>query len=239
MGIDWGARVSGVDDTGSGSYTVVTVMSLLPTGHLKLEHCSRLSTNDTDEKVREVTNLMKRYNVIKCVADKGFGFDIGQRLHKIVGDRFIMCEWGGHTKKAISYEKDSNTIRADKHVIHEIFFDNLKQGKYCFPYSLKAEQEIEWLLDHMTNIEVVNIEKNGMIKKEYRKKQGRETDGLASLIYTYTAFQFFKTNGFALQVGQQAGSSGKSGLQPYIISPNRKSSGSTYQNYSRHDRRKR
>lgn len=242
MGIDWGARVSGVEDTGSGSYTVVTVMSVLPTGHLKLEHCSRLSTNDTDEKVKQVTALMKKFNVLKCVADKGFGYDIGQRLQKLVGpDRFSMCEWGGHTKKAVSYDKEINTIRADKHVAHELFFDNLKQGKFCFPYSLRAEQEIEWLLDHMTNVEVINVEKNGMIKKEFRKKMGKETDGLASLIYTYTAFQFFKTSGFASDITSKGMSSSKTGLQPYLVRPsgNRIGSHNITKNYSRHDRRRR
>lgn len=242
MGIDWGARVSGVDDTGSGSYTVITILSVLPTGHLKLEHCSKLSSNDTDQKVKQVSDLMRRYNVNKCVADKGFGQSEGQRLQKLHGvDRFHMCEWGGHTKQAMRYERDINTIRADKHVSHEMFFDNMKQGKFCFPYSPSAEQQLEWLLDHMTNIEVVNVERQGIIKKEYRKKLNKETDGLASLVYAYTAFQFFKTNGFALKLGQSQGSRGSTGLAPLAIGGGRRALGSSSapRNYSRHDRRRR
>jgi hypothetical protein len=244
MGVDWGARVSGVEDTGSGSYTVVTILSVLPTGHLKLEHCERLSTNDMEQKITQVSNLMRRFNVHKCVADKGFGYDIGQRLQKMLGpDKFSMCEWGGHTKKPVVFDKDNNTIRADKHVSHEMFFDILKQGKFCFPFSLKAEQEIDWLLEHMTNIEVLNVDKSGVIKKEYRKKQGKETDGLASLIYAYTAFQFFKTKGFAMDGEAALGSRGTSGLQPYVVGKNLfsslRGSGSENKNYSRHDRRRR
>lgn len=244
MGIDWGGRVSGVDDTGSGSYTVCTIFSILPTGHIKLEHASRLSTNDTDEKVKKVTDLMRRYNVIKCVADKGYGQSEGQRLQKLHGiDRFSMCEWGGHTKKAIGFDQDSNTIRADKHVAHEIFFDEMRQEKFCFPFNLQAEQELDWLLDHMVNIEVITVEKQGMLRKEYRKKTGKETDGLASLIYAYTAFQFWKTNGFKLSRSQQGGRSqrGTSGLQPLAIGVGRRSSSTSGNkiNYSRHDRRRR
>jgi hypothetical protein len=248
MGIDWGARASGVDDVGTGSYTVVTVLSLMPTGQLKLEHASRLSTKDTDEKVKQVTELMKRYNVLKCVADRGFGEAEWQRLQKIHGsDRFIANMWSGNMKRSFVYASELNLITSDKHTVHEMFFDELRQGKFCFPFSIRAEQEIEWLLDHMTNIEVVNVDQNGNVKKQYRKKQGRETDGLASLIYGYTAFQFHKTNGF-VNMGNAISAGGSSsgratGLQPYVV----KSSGrggmfgstSRPQNYSRSDRRRR
>ena len=247
MGIDWGARASGVDDVGSGSYTVVTVMSLMPTGQLKLEHATRLSTKDTDEKVRQVTELMKKYNVFKCVADRGFGEAEWQRLQKIHGsDKFIANMWSGNMKRSFVYADELNLITSDKHTVHEMFFDELKQGKFCFPFSMKAEQEIEWLFDHMTNIEVVNTEVNGNVKKQYRKKQGRETDGLASLIYAYTAFQFHKTNGFRDMAGKisspGAGRAGTTGLQPYAV---RKSGsglsgvGARPINYSRSDRRRR
>lgn len=251
MGIDWGARVSGVDDTGAGSYTVVTVFSLMPTGHLKLEHASRLSTKDTDEKVKQVTELMKRYNVLKCVADRGFGEAEWQRLQKIHGqDRFTANAWGGHSKRSFIYTQDINLITSDKHVVHEIFFDELKQGKFCIPYSMKAEAELEWLFDHISNIEVITVSENGMIKKQYKKKQGKETDGLASLIFAYTAFQFWKTNGFSQNPALGGGGSmspgarGSSGLQPYaVMAPlgARRSNGNSSKpyNYSRSDRRRR
>lgn len=247
MGVDWGARVSGVDDTGSGSYTVVTVVSLLPTGQLKLEHASKLSTNDTDEKVKQVTELMKRYNVLKCVADNGYGHSERQRLYKLHGDRFAACAWGGNFKKSFIYSQDINLITSDKHVAHEMFFDDLKQSKFCFPYSMKAEQELDWLIDHITNIEVVNIEAQGLIKKQYRKKNGKETDGLASLILAYTSFLFWKTDGFSNLPGHggpsSPGARGTSGLQPYGIMgalgrPRNSSPGKPY-NYSRSDRRRR
>ena len=248
MGIDWGGRVSGVEDTGVGSYTVVTVFSLLPTGHIKLEHASRLTSSDTDDKVKAITELMRKFNVKKVIADKGYGQSECQRLQKLHGaDKFTSCEWSGNIKKVYNYHEDINTVRVDKHVIHEIFFDELRQGKLCFPYSLKAEQELEWLLDHMTNIEVTNVESNGIIKRQYNKKTGRETDGLASLIYAYTAFQFWKTKGFINfnQISQsgQSGFSGqgKSGLQPYIVrsSGGKVGGGNRSPVYSRSDRRRR
>ena len=251
MGIDWGARVSGVEDTGSGSYTAVTIFSLMPTGQLKLEHASKLSTKDTDEKVKQVTELMKRYNVLKCVADRGFGESEWQRLQKIHGqDKFTANAWGGNSKRSFIYSQDINLITSDKHVIHEMFFDELKQNKFCIPYSMKAEAELEWLFDHISNIEVLTVSQNGMIKKQYRKKQGKETDGLASLVFAYTAFQFWKTNGFSVSPGAMGGSSlpgskGSSGLQPYAVMPalgmKRGSSDNNGRphNYSRSDRRRR
>jgi len=249
MGIDWGARVSGVDDTGSGSYTAVTIFSLLPTGQLKLEHASKLATKDTDEKVKQVTELMKRYNVLKCVADRGFGEAEWQRLQKIHGpDKFTANAWGGNSKRSFIYSQDINLITSDKHVVHEMFFDELKQNKFCIPYSMKAEVELEWLFDHISNIEVLTVSQNGMIKKQYKKKQGKETDGLASLVFAYTAFQFWKTNGFsnvgALGGSTLPGSKGSSGLQPYAIMPalgmkRGSSDNGKPHNYSRSDRRRR
>jgi len=244
MGIDWGARVSGVEDTGTGSYTVVTVMSLMPTGQLKLEYATRLTTNDTDDKVRQVSELIKKYNVKKVVADKGFGQSECQRLEKMYGaERFSSCEWSGSLKKIFNYDQTINTIKVDKHVVHEIYFDELRQGKFAFPYSLKAEQEIEWLLDHMTNIEVINAEQGGIIKKQYHKKTGRETDGLASLIYAFTAYQFFKTDKFAQYGDRSRGgigtSRGASGLQPYIVRGGQGAFSDRPPVYSRSDRRKR
>lgn len=247
MGVDWGARISGVEDTGQGSYTVATVMSLTPTGQLKLEHASRLSTNDTDEKVRQINELIKKFNVKKCIADKGFGQSECQRLQKIQGaDRFSSCEWAGNIKKTFNYSDDINTIRVDKHVVHEIFFDDLRQGKFIFPYSLKAEAEIEWLLDHMTNIEVVTTDVNGVIKKQYHKKTGKETDGLASLIYAFTAYQFFKTKGFIDFNDTRSGlghSSKSNSLAPYLVQSRNfgglSSANNGPKNYSRSDRRRR
>jgi hypothetical protein len=243
MGIDWGARVSGVDDTGSGSYTVATIFSLMPTGQLKLEHATRLTTNDTDDKVNQISDLIKKFNVRKCIADKGFGQSECQRLEKKFGaDRFSSCEWSGNIKKVFNYAEDVNTIRVDKHVVHEIFFDELRQGKLSFPYSLKAEAEIEWLLDHMTNIEVINTDLGGIIKKQYHKKAGKETDGLASLIYAYTAYQFFKTDKFARYGDAKVAARGKTMLSPYAVVPGKGSSGGLAGRdpvYSRSDRRRR
>jgi hypothetical protein len=242
MGIDWGARVSGVDDTGSGSYTTVIVLSLMATGHLKLEHASRLSTNDTDEKVAQITSLMKRFNVLKCVVDRGYGQSEFQRLQKLHGsERITMCEWGGHQKRLYNYKQDLNIIYTDKHNSHETFFDEVKQYKFCFPYSLRAEQEIEWLFDHMTNIEVLNVENNGMVKREYHKKSGKETDGLAGLLYAYTAFQFWKTKGFSTLYGNALSTNnrGPSGLQPLIVSKSNRGNNQQQINYSRSDRRRR
>lgn len=242
MGVDWGARVSGVEDTGVGSYTVVTIMSLMPTGHLKLEYAGRLQVFEEEEKVKGIIELIKKFNVNKCVVDYGYGKSNYEKLKQLYGpDRIVACEWGGHRKRPIIFEKEHNIIRADKHVAHEMFFDQVRQQKFCFPYSLKAEAETEWLLDHMTNIEVINVEKDGIIRKEYHKKRGKETDGLASLIYAYTAFQFFKTNGFALGNNQIGTKSGKSGLQPYIVQQGRGRgiNSQAPQNYSRSDRRKR
>lgn len=212
MGIDWGGRVSGEEDAGTGSYTVVTVLSLLPTGHLKLEHASQLSASTTEEKVKAVCELIKKFNCIKICADRGYGQAERERLEEIYGSRFTAVQWNANLKRVHTYSSDINLITSDKHVLHELFFDQLRQDKFCFPNSLSAEEQLTWLREHICNVEVINKEINGRVKKTYEKKKGRVTDGLASILYSYTAFQFHKTGGFATDdIGSLgSGSRGKS-----------------------------
>lgn len=243
MGIDWGLRVSGEEDSGSGSYTVITILSLMPTGQLKLEYAQRLTMKDIDEQIQYVNDLARKYNVLKIVADRGAGEAQWQRLEKYHGaDRFTPCQWSGNMKRTYTYTKDLNLITAAKHSVHEEFFDLLRQGKFCFPNSPRAEEEIGWMYEHMSNIEVVLKEANGMIKKFYEKKRGRPTDGLASIVYAYTAYMFHKTQAFNM-TGAQAqitGTHGRSLLSTVFAAPtrSRNNAGAENINYSRNDRRR-
>jgi len=245
MGIDWGLRVSGDEDSGQGSYTVITILSHLPTGQLKLEHAIRLTMKDIDEQIQVVNDLARKFNVLKIVADRGAGEAQWQRLEKYHGvDRFTPCQWSGNMKRTFTYTKDLNLITAAKHSVHEEFFDLLRQGKFCFPNSSRAEEEIGWIYEHMSNIDVVLKEANGMIKKFYEKKRGKPTDGLASLVFAYTAFLFVKTQGFIMtnsQISSAAPSSKRSLLSTASILPTRPSAGHSSNNsinYSRSDRRR-
>lgn len=241
MGIDWGGRASGEEDNGMGSYTVVTILSLLPTGQLKLEHASRLNTTDIDDQLKQIRDLVKRFNVCKIIADRGYGEAQRQRLTQTYGDLFTACLWSSNMKKAQVYAKDVNLITADKHVLHENFFDQLRQYKFCFPNSQKAEEELEWMREHITNVEVVNVEVSGMIKKTYQKKRGKETDGLASLIYAYTAFQFVKTAAFTKEEHGLPSTSNRGSLlgTVSVVPQGRSMRQHTHINYSRSDRRRR
>lgn len=241
MGIDWGGRASGEEDNGSGSYTVVTILSLLPTGQLKLELSERFQMTDIDEQVNYVIDLVKKFNVAQIVADQGYGEAQRQRLIARLGIHlFVSCIWSANLRKANTYHEDVHSITSDKHILHENFFDLMRQYKFCFPNSERAEERIEWLREHICNIEIINVEQNGMIKKRYEKKKGKPTDGLASLIYSYLAFQFFKTNKFKQDDIQIPGSmSGKSNfLVAKIVDP-RYAKGNTQPHYSRNNRRRR
>ena len=206
MGIDWGARSSD-EDRGTRSFTTCCILSLENTagmrGQLKLIHASKLSEKDTDKQIERINELMRRYNVIKCVADAGFGKTEREQLTKMHGsERFSGCWWSGTAKRAFSYNDKENVVTANKHTILEYFFEDLKQSKFCFPYDEQSEEKLQWLLDHMCNIEVLNVERNGIITKEFHKKGGTEIDGLAGMAYAWTAYEFFKTKGFSMGPGQ-------------------------------------
>ena len=72
----------------------------------------------------------------------------------------------------------------------------LDQKVFCFPY--KEPIRVEWLMQHISNIEIVTTTGgSGQIKKQYRKQgAGKPVDGACALMYAYVGYMFQKTQGF-------------------------------------------
>lgn len=196
MGIDWGARVAGEDDAGRGGYTVVTILSRHDNEKWKLEFAHRMETDNIDKQIEIINDYIRKYHVQYICADIGFGHAQVQRLQQQWGERCLSVFSSQNMKKAYNYNSDTNMITIDKSVVMEEFFDYLMQYRFCFPY--KEPDRIEWLAEHISNIEIVSKQVGGMVRKRYVKQSAtRPVDGLMSLIYGFVAYQYSRTNKFS------------------------------------------
>lgn len=198
LGVDWGLKTTDEISAGAaGSYTTISVISQLPTGQIKLEFAERLNTSDIDEQIARVEEIARRYSCIKICADRGAGEAQRQRLTKNLGElRFTAVQWEGFLKYTHKYDVDTNLITTNKNAFFEEFFDLLKQHKFCFPNSPDAEEKIDFMYEHISNLEVETKDVNGIMRRIFNKKHNKQTDGFASFLFAYTAFLAYTTNYF-------------------------------------------
>lgn len=200
-GIDWGQRLSGEDDEGSGGYTVFTVISRMPHGKFRLEFThrmdQRLVTGDTGQ-LAEMMSWIRHYNCKVVACDFGAGYVQNQVLKEKFPDRVMEIVSSANCRDTYKLDKTKKQITIDKHrVFEEVYDEMMDRGSFCFPY--KEPQKVEWLMQHIANVEIVSsISNSGQIKKQYIK-QGptKPIDGACALIYAYTAYKFQKTSGFS------------------------------------------
>ena len=196
MGIDWGGRLSGENDTGTGSYTVVLIISAMPLNKIKLEFVCRSDIADPDEQIEFISRLIRKYNVKDVCADAGYGYNEIKRLQTIWQDRVRAVYSSQNIKKVYTYNQEMNAVTIDLCRVEEEFFDALIQDKFCFPYA--QPEKVEWLVEHISNIEIEIRKQGGMLRKRFLKKSvTKPIDGLMALVYAFVAYQFSKTLGFA------------------------------------------
>ena len=195
MGIDWGGRTVEDSEKSAGSYTVCVILSEEQGGKLRIEHAERLNTDVVEQQVELFADKMLKYNVHEVAADLGYGHAAIQRLQEKFGDRVKGVYSTGGMKKSYAFTRDTNVITIDKSKTFEEVWDILQQYRFCIPYSDPAK--IEWLIEHISNIEVTPRQIGGMLTKKFDKSSPtRPVDGFAALVYAYVALQFKKTSGF-------------------------------------------
>lgn len=209
MGIDWGGRISGEEDPGEGSYTVVTILSKTFEGKFKLEYCERLQVHKLEDLIKQISTLIRKYNSTMVFADHGYGKDKIDRLRDIFGAQIKAVYTGGtNLKKGYSYDEEIGMVTVDKHYVLEEMVNFLQQYNFIFP--AKKEEDIEWLWDHICGIEIYTVEQGGMIRKRFKKKRSSQpVDGLMSLMYAFVGMRFVATGGFANLAGGTSGSLNK------------------------------
>lgn len=203
-GIDWGQRVSGEDDEGQGGYTVFVVISRLPGNKFKLEFAKRLeqiqvtSAVHTNTQIEELKRYIRLYNCKFVGVDHGAGHTQNQLLEEAFPDKIKKIFSTAGAKNIYRHDKKSKLITIDKHKAFEEVFDLIRdQRAFAFPYA--DESAVEWLIEHLTNVEVVTKRlTNGTTRKVYDKTgPTRPIDGAAALVYAYVAYKFQQSSGFA------------------------------------------
>lgn len=196
MGIDWGGRTVEDSENSTGSYTVSIILSEQPDGKIRLESAERMNTEIVEEQIKIIGDKMMKYNVQEVCADIGYGHAAIQRLQEQFGDKIKGIYSTGNMKRSYSFTKETNTVTIDKSKTFEEVWDLLQQFKFCIPYGDPGK--IEWLIEHISNIEVTPRKVGGMLIKKFDKSSAtRPVDGFAALVYAYVALQYRKTGGFA------------------------------------------
>jgi len=199
-GIDWGQRISGEDDEGQGGYTVFTVISRLPQGKFKLEFAHRMEQTSVigpEGQLDDILNWIRLYNCKVVACDFGAGHVQNQMLKDKYPDRVLEIISSANCKSTYRLDRENKQITIDKHRVFEEVYDLLLDQKaFCFPY--KEPIRVEWLMRHISNIEIVaSTGGSGQIKKTYRKQgPSKPVDGICSLVYAYVGYMFQKTQGF-------------------------------------------
>lgn len=200
-GIDWGQRLSGEDDEGMGGYTVFIVLSRLSEGKFRLEFAHRMEQAKVmgDEgQIQQMMEWIRQYNCKVVACDFGAGMVQNQVLKEKYPDRVIEIISSANCKTAYRYDKATHQISIDKHRVFEELYDVLLDQKgFAFPY--KEPTRVEWLMEHICNVEIDSVlTGSGQIKKRYQKQSStKPIDGACALMYAYVGYKFQKTQGFA------------------------------------------
>ncbi len=204
MGVDWGGKVDSENSSAGQSFSCVVVLSADSSGTLSVEFAYRMRSTDFQHKMSFVQEMFKRYNLRLSVADYGYGHDICNELQKIYGSKFISALASGNIKKSVTYDKDMLQLKWNKDYFIEEMFDLMRKGKIRFPW--KSFEKIDWLIDHITSMEMEHTMLGGMPKKTY-KKGPTPNDGFMALIHAYMAYKFEVSRGFSVNVNNPVQSS--------------------------------
>lgn len=197
MGIDWGARVSGEDDEGSGGYTCCVIMSRLPHNKFRIEFAHRMEQADVAAQLEQLNKWIRQYNCKVVCADHGFGGPQNQELLKSFPDVVKKVFSTAGCKVPYKSDPKNSMITIDKHLVFEEVYDLLlSQRAFCLPYAEPVR--VEWLMQHISNIEIVTkAYMAGSTRKVYQKQSPtRPIDGSCALVYAYVAYKFQQSSGF-------------------------------------------
>lgn len=197
MGIDWGGKVDGENSSAGQSYSCVAVISADSTGTINLEFAYKIKSTDFQHKMEFVKTMFKNYNLRLAVADWGYGHDICNELQKIYGAKLISAETSGTMKKNVTYDTNQLRLHWNKDYYIEELFDLMRKGKVRFPW--KSFEKMEWLIDHITSMEVAHTMVSGMPKKKYIKG-AMPNDGFMAVIYAYLAYKYEISRGFSVNL---------------------------------------
>ena len=198
LGIDWGGKNDSKDDIGGQSYSCAVVLSVGIDGTLSIEHAHKLRKNNYEYKKDTVYEMYRRFGIQRGVSDWFFGQDVVHDLQLRYKDKFLGAQGSGSLVKPLKYREDELIITYNKDLMIEELFDLLRKGKIRFPW--KSYENIEWLIDHCTSMEVKQRIVAGSPIKTYVKGSS-PNDGLMALMYAYMAYKFDITSGFSVRPG--------------------------------------
>jgi hypothetical protein len=213
MGVDWGGKVDTNNSSAGQSYSCVVVLSADSSGIISVEFAYKMKSTDFQHKMDFIRAMFKNYNLRLAVADFGYGHDICNELQKVYGDRFISCMASGNIKKNVIYDKELIQMKWNKDYYIEELYDLMRKGKIKFPW--KSFEDIDWLIDHITSMEVDHTMIGGMPKKVY-KKGPTPNDGFMALIHAYLAYKFELSKGFSINLNNPSQTSKALRLLAYL-----------------------
>lgn len=201
-GIDWGQRISGEDDEGTGGYTVFVVLSRMPHNKFRLEFAHRMEQTKVigeEGQIQNIIDWIRHFNCKVVACDFGAGHVQNQMLMDRYPDRAVSIVSSANCRNTYKYSRQEKIITIDKHrVFEEVYDAMLDQKAFCFPY-YKEPAKTEWLMQHLANVEIVSsIAGSGQIKKRYQKQATtKPIDGACALVYAYVGYMFQKTQAFS------------------------------------------
>jgi len=206
MGLDWGGKSDDPSISGGKSFSSIVVISADKNGILQIENAFKLKSNDFDHKKAVVNEMFRRYNIKIGIADLGFGSDMVPELQKEYGGRILGCLNSGSLTNPVKYDPEELRLICNSNIILEELFSNMKKSKILFPW--QSYEQIQWLVEHCCSMEKETRTFQGRVITRYVKGTG-PNDGLMSLMYSYLAYKFYLTQGFAVkphQIGKKTDS---------------------------------
>lgn len=197
MGVDWGGKIDDENSEAGKSFSCVVVLSADATGSLFVEFAYRMKSSDLQYKMDFVRAMYKNYNLQLTVADIGYGQDVCLELQKLYGEMFLSCASSGMMKKPVTYDKSQLQLRWNKDYFVEEMYELLRKGKVRFPW--KSFEHMDWLIDHITSMEIAHVEVNKMPRKTYQKGP-TPNDGFMALIHAYLGYKFSLSRGFSINL---------------------------------------
>ena len=198
LGVDWGGKIDKDEVDRGQSFSCVVVLSAQPDGTLLVEHAHKLRQTDFSYKKETIQEMFRRFSIKRGISDWFYGNDVVQDMQKIYHERFLGAQGSGSLRTPIKFREDELMVSYNKDFLIEELFDKIKKGQIRFPW--KSYENIEWLIDHCTSMELGSKIVGGQPIKVYNKGS-TPNDGLMALLYAYMAWKFDATKGYTERPG--------------------------------------
>jgi len=193
-GIDWGG--------GKFAFTVIWIMIKDDQERWRLVYVEKFSEKDPMKQIEKIGNLIDGFNVVKAVADIGYGAVQVSELQKKFGDRVMGCQYVNRPEIPLERKSKGDStkrwaqmlVKADRSFWIESAIEHIKHKdalgrpnpRLIIPWS--TPHRVEWLIDHFTCIEMEEQETvSGKKYRRYTHRALEPDDALHAFCYALIA----------------------------------------------------